>query len=140
MGLKCRTGFLKSIRFSRHLYRAIILVKILFFRYGQYGHFGQKCRLFDAGKIEHFNAEEVDEMLAYICTTGPSWWLFSLCGSGRILSFFPLEASCYINTIYINHTINLLNQYCHIILYLKYKSIIIRPRHVIEHAPAQRIK
>ena len=27
---------------------------------------------FDASKIEHFNAEEVDEMLAYICTTGPS--------------------------------------------------------------------
>ena len=45
MGLKCRTGFLKSRRFSRHLYRAIILVQILFFWYGHYGHFGQKCRL-----------------------------------------------------------------------------------------------
>ena len=45
MVLKCRTGFLKSRHFSRHLYQAIILVKILFFRYGHYGHFGQKCLL-----------------------------------------------------------------------------------------------
>ena len=60
MGLKCRTGFLKSIRFSRHLYRAIILIKTLFFQHGHYGHFGQKWQLWpevNGEACEHFREE-----------------------------------------------------------------------------------